>query len=231
LTPTKPAPLLRATSNLRSLQTKFESLSQPTDLDIDKISLPPGVEWKHLKVPAIKRTVVSKAPTVLAVHLVRSIYERGLGAGRNSCEVSFDEDIDIPLGGETIEQQAAEEVIDDINDSHEQFRLMSVVTHKGGHDSGHYICYRRRKRERKARGARKSNGVQKEEDEAVEEGIVEGGDDEVARLGDRGEELLLEVDSRTKWWEISDEVVTGVQREDVLSKRKGVYILFYEKSL
>jgi ubiquitin C-terminal hydrolase len=234
LTPTKPAPLLRATSNLRSLQTKFESLSQPTDLDIDKISLPPGVEWKHQKVPATKRTVVSKAPKVLAVHLVRSIYERGLGAGRNSCEVSFDEDIDIPLGGETIEQQEAEEVIDNIDEFYEQFRLMSVVTHKGGHDSGHYICYRRRKRERKARSTLKSNGAEKEEDVVVEvvgEGVVGEGNEGVTGLEDGVEELALEVDSRTKWWEISDEVVTGVQREDVLSKRKGVYILFYEKTL
>ena len=23
---------------------------------------------------------------------------------------------------------------------------MSVVTHKGGHDNGHYVCYRRRKK-------------------------------------------------------------------------------------
>jgi len=40
---------------------------------------------------------------------------------------------------------------------------------------------------------------------------------------------IEQVDSRTKWWEISDEVVVGVHGDDVLSKRKGAYILFYER--
>lgn len=42
---------------------------------------------------------------------------------------------------------------------------------------------------------------------------------------------IEQVDSRTKWWEISDEVVLGVSKVDVLAKRKGVYILFYERTL
>jgi hypothetical protein len=35
--------------------------------------------------------------------------------------------------------------------------------------------------------------------------------------------------SRNKWWAISDEDVVGVDKMEVLSKRKEVYILFYER--
>jgi hypothetical protein len=67
---------------------------------------------------------------------------------------------------------------------------------------------------------------EKREDKGEEsDGIVGlGFDEEIARP-------IEQVDSRTKWWEISDEVVLGVSKGDVLAKRKGVYILFYERTL
>jgi ubiquitin C-terminal hydrolase len=120
---------------------------------------------------------------------------------------------------------------------------MGVVTHKGWHDGGHYICYRRRKRGkkmRKSQGERKANTASTAEKEigvshSVEEvgdsdENLEGAEKDIIGLGleDTG---IEQVDTRTKWWEISDEVVVGVEKDDVLSKQKGVYILFYEKSL
>jgi uncharacterized UBP type Zn finger protein len=135
----------------------------------------------------------------MTIHLVRSIYERGLGAGRNSCEVCFDEDISIPLRGEKVDQREEEEAIDDNADVYQTFRLMSVVTHKGSHDSGHYICYRRRKRERKHLNVRKSlndNVVERTEDIVdTEEGDR---DDGVVALEHNGVGLGLEDESRTK---------------------------------
>ena len=91
------------------LLNEVKSSPTPVDLDIDTIKLPTDVEWKIVKVPAIKRTTVSKAPRVMAVHLVRSVYERGYGAGRNGCEVTFEEEVSIPVGGETIEQRKQED--------------------------------------------------------------------------------------------------------------------------
>jgi ubiquitin C-terminal hydrolase len=158
--------------------------------------------------------------------------------------VAFEEDIAICVDGEETERRKNEEAVDDGEDYTPKYRLMSVITHKGWHDGGHYICYRRRKREKKHK---KSHGEEKgsitinteekgkdvrhsmeevadsdESLENVEKGIVGSG------LKTAG---IEQVDSRTKWWETSDEVVVGVHKDDVLAKRKGVYILFYERKL
>ena len=179
----------------------------------------------------MKITVISKAPSVLAIHLVRSVYERGFGAGRNSCEVSFDEDIFVPLSGEDIEES---KVIDE--PKNQRYRLRSVVTHKGWHDSGHYTCYRRRKREWKPRRLAMEGSSPELAEKAKASDLGRDLSQEdlgmVKALNIDDDSLPTELpDSRTKWWEISDEIVAGVNRADVLSKKKGVYILFYEKGL
>jgi len=154
------------------------------------------------------------------------MYERGYGAGRNSCEVTFDEDLTIPVDGESSE--GAEEAIIDDEENIEKYRLVSLVTHKGYHDSGHYISYRRRRRERRKRRQSLSEKTEEVNVEDNAEGIV---DDLPLGLGLEGEVMPVEtVDSRTRWWEISDEVVVGVDRTQVLDKKKGVYILFYERT-
>jgi hypothetical protein len=257
--PTKPAPLLRATSRLRTTQNQLKSAPKPINLDLDAIKLPPGVRWQTVKVPAVKRSVLSALPKVLVLHLVRSMYERGYGAGRNSCEVSFDEEVTVPVGGEGVEvNREGHAVIDDVENEEdkgamseysEKYKLMSVVTHRGFHDSGHYICYRRRRRERKdpalrerrmSEGSADSKGflaLSEDVEEMVEE---EKGDDKGSESEGLVAELVLDEGlvkweeqsfSRSKWWETSDEIVVGVHRNDVLSKRKGVYLLFYERTL
>jgi Ubiquitin carboxyl-terminal hydrolase len=246
-----PAPLLSVTSKLRATLAQVKSSPKPLDIDIDAIQLPPNVGWKLVKVPAIKHTTVSKAPRVMAIHLVRSVYERGYGAGRNGCEVNFEEELSIPIGGDAAELRKEEEAIsdddEDVSEYNERYRLMSVVTHKGGHDNGHYICYRRRKRVRKShrqlshRTDSVVNGQIKDdvihdveetpEDKPYNQVTVDKGyeSDGANGLGFEDDVPIEQPDSRTKWWEISDEVVNGVNRTDVLSKRKGVYILFYER--
>jgi len=191
---------------------------------------------------------MSRAPRVLAIHLVRSLYERGYGAGRNSCEVSFAEEINVPVGFEASQQQKEEEAIDDDQgeerDYNENYRLMSVVTHKGYHDSGHYISYRRRKRTRKHYNHHEplESGEYislekvvnpKVSTENMKDIETETNGPENPSVGSEFDGIVTEVeapDSRTKWWEISDDVVIGVNRTDVLSKRNGVYLLFYERA-
>jgi ubiquitin C-terminal hydrolase len=203
------------------------------------VKLPPSVKWQTVKVPATKKTVLSFAPKVLVLHLVRSVYERGYGAGRNGCEVDFEEDIDVAVDGEDVEIRRIEEAVEDDEEYRERYRLTSVGTHRGGHDSGHYICYRRRRRERKPRRPRNSEA--QEETDAVEKVEEKGperdeGDESegfVVGLGLEDERLAKwegQSFSRTKWWETSDESVVGVHVDNVLSKRKGVYLLFYERT-
>ena len=170
------------------------------------------------------------------------MYERGYGAGRNGCEVTFEEEVSIPVG-EATEQRKQEEATEDEEkiDFNERYRLMSVVTHKGGHDNGHYICYRRRKKVPKPKrqhpepsSSPETNvGVIVEEQEEKTEDGINKREESNAAVGLGFEEGITRIetpDSRTKWWEISDEVVNGVTRSDVLSKRKDIYILFYERT-
>jgi ubiquitin carboxyl-terminal hydrolase 16 len=69
---------------------------------------------------------ISSFPKILAIHLSRSIYSATSLSTKNTAKVSFPESL--PLGG--------------ILDSR-QFRLLGLVTHKGGHNSGHYETFRR----------------------------------------------------------------------------------------
>lgn len=67
---------------------------------------------------------ITRFPKVLVIHLSRSIYDRT--SQKNMAKVSFPENL--KLGG--LREQ-------------KRYRLLSTVTHKGGHQSGHYQSFRR----------------------------------------------------------------------------------------
>ncbi|KAI4718043.1 cysteine proteinase [Aureobasidium sp. EXF-10727] len=69
---------------------------------------------------------ISGFPKVLAIHLSRSVWDPNSSSSKNMAKVSFPETL--PLGG--------------LLDQH-SYRLLGVVTHKGGHNSGHYESFRR----------------------------------------------------------------------------------------
>ncbi|KAF8430234.1 hypothetical protein EV426DRAFT_526409 [Tirmania nivea] len=88
------------------------------------VPLPPSSTSTRSRIA--KRTRMSTYPTVLVIHLSRSIYEHSLASRKNVCKVSFPENLS--MGG----------LMD-----RRRYKLQCVVTHKGGHDSGHYECFRR----------------------------------------------------------------------------------------
>lgn len=99
-------------------------------LETDPEALP-----KNIKLPdpslAPKRRIsrhmrISHFPKILAIHLSRSVWDPNSSSSKNMAKVSFPETL--PLGG--------------ILDQH-SYRLLGVVTHKGGHNSGHYESFRR----------------------------------------------------------------------------------------
>jgi len=69
---------------------------------------------------------ISSFPRVLAVHLSRSVWDPNASSSKNLAKVSFPETL--PLGG-ILDQRL--------------YHLLGVVTHKGGHNSGHYESFRR----------------------------------------------------------------------------------------
>ncbi|KAI5198350.1 hypothetical protein AUEXF2481DRAFT_42474 [Aureobasidium subglaciale EXF-2481] len=99
-------------------------------LETDPEALP-----KNIKLPdpslAPKRRIarhmrISTFPKILAIHLSRSVWDPNSSSSKNMAKVSFPETL--PLGG-LLDQQS--------------YRLHGVVTHKGGHNSGHYESFRR----------------------------------------------------------------------------------------
>lgn len=96
-------------------------------LDNDPETPPAGVELsQNAPTSRISRhTRMTGFPKVLAVHLSRSIFDASRLSQKNDAKVSFPEDL--ILGG--FERK--------------DYRLRSVVTHRGGHNSGHYETFRR----------------------------------------------------------------------------------------
>ncbi|KAM3505762.1 hypothetical protein MY10362_002735 [Beauveria mimosiformis] len=73
-----------------------------------------------------KTTRMTIFPQILAIHLSRSIYGVGQMTQKNSAKVSFPEQL--PLGGLADQRR---------------YKLLGMVTHRGGHNSGHYEAFRR----------------------------------------------------------------------------------------
>ncbi|KEY70053.1 hypothetical protein S7711_07840 [Stachybotrys chartarum IBT 7711] len=90
----------------------------PLDVELEDIRYAP-------KRRIAKITRMAVFPKVLAIHLSRSIYGAQM-TSKNSAKVSFPEQLS--LGG--------------LLDSR-KYKLLGLVTHKGGHNSGHYEAFRR----------------------------------------------------------------------------------------
>jgi ubiquitin carboxyl-terminal hydrolase 16 len=109
------------------LESDIQKIQQALEDDPEKP--PEGVDLPDLKL-APKRTIkkhmrISRFPKILAIHLSRSIFDTTYST-KNQAKVSFPETL--PLG--TILDQ-------------KRYRLLCVVNHKGGHNSGHYETFRR----------------------------------------------------------------------------------------
>ncbi|KXT18610.1 hypothetical protein AC579_9837, partial [Pseudocercospora musae] len=117
-----------AASERRDIEEDQAKLQKALDKDPEK---PP----KDVKLPdsstAPKRRIarhtrISSFPKILSVHLSRSVWDPSASSAKNQAKVSFPESL--PLGG----------LLD-----RKSYRLLGVVTHKGGHNSGHYESFRR----------------------------------------------------------------------------------------
>lgn len=112
------------------------------------------------------------------------------------------------------------------------YELRSVVTHYGRHENGHYVCYRRHPR----RITQASVSSDREREAEQPANLA----DEYDSINDNGNDSRLEQTSTTpdteepydddadpQWWRLSDETVTKVTEQDVLSQG-GVFMLFYD---
>jgi len=111
----------RIEGDIQKIQTALEQdpESPPEDVELPDPKLAP-------KRRILRHMRISTFPKVLAIHLSRSVYSALNQSTKNTAKVVFPENL--PIGG--------------ILDQH-KYRLLCVVTHKGGHDSGHYETFRR----------------------------------------------------------------------------------------
>lgn len=111
----------QAVESLRKLQFAIDTDPEnpPEDLDLGDMRYAP-------KRKIAKTTRMSIFPKILAIHLSRSIYDVGQMTQKNSAKVAFPETL--PLGG-VLDQR--------------KYKLLGLVTHRGGHNSGHYEAFRR----------------------------------------------------------------------------------------
>ncbi|KAI5360966.1 putative ubiquitin specific protease, papain-like cysteine peptidase superfamily [Septoria linicola] len=112
-------------SKVESENTKLQQA-----LDEDPEAPPKDVKLPDVATAPTRRisrhTRMSKFPKVLSIHLSRSVWDPSASSSKNMAKVAFPESL--PLGG----------LLD-----RKHYRLLGVVTHKGGHNSGHYESFRR----------------------------------------------------------------------------------------
>ncbi|KAF8471973.1 hypothetical protein BDZ91DRAFT_692970 [Kalaharituber pfeilii] len=111
-----------------AIQDAIQRLQHAVDGDPQTVpagvQLPPSSPATRSRIA--KRTRMSSFPPVIVIHLSRSIYDQYLSSRKNICKVSFPEKLS--MGG-LLDRRG--------------YKLQCLVTHKGGHDSGHYECFRR----------------------------------------------------------------------------------------
>jgi ubiquitin carboxyl-terminal hydrolase 16 len=123
----------------KELQRASASVSERLRSDIGKLqealeqdpeNPPKGVELPDAKLAPRRRIsrhmYISSFPKVLSVHLSRSMFAVGSMSTKNMAKVAFPETL--PLGS----------ILDQ-----KKYRLLGMITHKGGHNSGHYEAFRR----------------------------------------------------------------------------------------
>ncbi|KAK7226363.1 hypothetical protein V2G26_014366 [Clonostachys chloroleuca] len=127
--------MAKSTSEAFKTQAK-ESIDKLTEaIETDPERPPEDVELSDIRFAPKRRiaktTRMTTFPKILALHLSRSIYGVGQMTQKNSAKVSFPEHLS--LGG--LAQQ-------------HKYKLLGVVTHRGGHNSGHYEAFRRQNQPR-----------------------------------------------------------------------------------
>jgi len=236
---------------LESDQNKLEaSLANDPEVPPEGVTLPPLNTAPTRRIA--RHTRISAFPSVLAVHLSRSVWDPSASSSKNLAKVSFPETL--PLGGLLHRRE---------------YRLLGVVTHKGGHNSGHYESFRRQVLNppfstpvgmgRDPKGVysamnspRESPRLSAQDDNGEREGKVERRkatssppleaiptpglpSPPRAKNPERQGSMVANMRAKVKrkggerWWRISDEKVRECKTSEVLGMQREVYLLFYER--
>lgn len=118
----------KSTERRTSIQKSIDKIKKA--LEEDPETLPEGIELPDISLAPKRRIArhvqITSFPKVLIIHLSRSIFDPHSRSMKNTSKVSFPERL--PVGGI-------------LNRRH--YKLLSMVSHRGTHNSGHYESFRR----------------------------------------------------------------------------------------
>ena len=180
--------------------------------------------------------MIDDHPDIIALHLSRSIYD-SYASRKNGAKVAFQETLH--MGG----------ILD-----RKEYRLLCVVIHKGGHESGHYECFRRQVVNRppfstpiNSASAGTSTPTPKLTPTISGETLLGPStpdpsmdmprsvtpvstpeSEKLAKAFAKKEKKRLKLEG-SRWWRISDDKIKEARTSDVLGMQKEVYLLFYQR--
>ena len=177
-----------------------KAIAEDPEEPLDDMNLPPRSSAPKTKIS--KYTRMNSFPQILVLHLSRSLYNSF--STKNAASVAFEEMLH--LGGLR----------------RVQYELVSLITHLGGHDSGHYVAYRRQNA---------TDAFQEEDEECSPPSVDQNSQsaDTVAGGSRNRSPGNSSGKNRDKWWCISDERVRTCNTQDVLKLRKEAYMFIYER--
>ncbi|KAI9798187.1 MAG: hypothetical protein M1833_004936 [Piccolia ochrophora] len=222
----------RIESELRELQ---QAILHAPEAALEHIAMPDakGVPKRRIS----KHVRVTAFPEILAIHLSRSVYDIASTSTKNSAKVAFPEHL--ALGG----------ILD-----REDYKLFGVVTHKGGHNSGHYETFRRQIQDASCSTLNTSHSevaesvtppsgpsvtnppsseavASAEASSVAEPSVVPpklSNADTDASTAPKARRAPRKEKSQGRWWRISDDKVRESKMSEVLGMQSEAYLLFYE---
>lgn len=234
---------------LEAVQTALEEddFGEETIKDRCKITV-----QSRVNVTKTKQMVIARPPQSLAVHVNRSVFDPStFDMIKNSAPVNFPMTLDLGpwcLGSAGKVRFASEKDAGDDQDGEEEwqlhpmssmvagdlgesrltgpiYELRAAVTHYGRHENGHYICYRKyppsKPDDLNDMDEKTTIPPKETTDSIVDDDPADPNAEEETKSSNHG-------DRDSSWWRLSDQNVSQVNEEIVMSLSPGVFMLFYE---
>lgn len=204
----------QSSNELEKQGLEEDAVKLATALKEDPEKPPEGVCLPNTKLVPKRRiarhTRIKTFPRILAVHLSRSIYDSSNHSMKNMAKVQFPEHL--RLGGFDMRN----------------YRLLAVVTHKGGHNSGHYETFRRQSFNQQGPHSSSSQPGSPSIAALDARTSLAANQAEVKPSVHLARMRAKKPKINNKWWRISDDRIKECKLSDVLGMQREIYLLFYE---
>ncbi|UKZ70367.1 uncharacterized protein TrAtP1_011353 [Trichoderma atroviride] len=239
---------------LEAVQTALEEddFTEETIKDGCKITA-----QSRVNVTKTKQMVIARPPQSLAIHVNRSVFDPStFNMIKNSAPVNFPMTLDLGpwcLGSAESMKSTSEKHAGDDQDSEEEwqlhpmssmvagdlgesrltgpiYELRAAVTHYGRHENGHYICYRKYPPSDSddVNDVDEKHAISPKETTPKAATDSTGDDDPADPNTEEGAKSNSHGNRDSFWWRLSDQNVSQVNEETVMSLSPGVFMLFYE---